>query len=96
NYIRPQESGSHYHTKYLGVDGLFKVIADNPFSFSVNPYTTNQLYHTKHNFELKENDFVNVCLDLGMRGVGSAACGPDLFEKYEIPKSGKNKFKITF
>ena len=96
NYIRPQESGSHYHTKYLGVNGLFSVVADNPFSFSVNPYTTKQLYHTKHNFELKQNDFVNVCLDLGMRGVGSAACGPDLFEKYEIPKSGKNTFKITF
>lgn len=96
NYIRPQESGSHYHSKYLRINDLFTVTADNPFSFSVNPYTTEQLYKTKHNFELKENDFATVCLDLAMRGVGSSSCGPDLASEYEIPKSGKNTFKITF
>lgn len=96
NYIRPQESGSHYRSKYLRINDLFTVTADNPFSFSVNPYTTEQLYKTKHNFELKENEFVTVCLDLAMRGVGSSSCGPALLEKYEIPKTLKNTFKITF
>ena len=94
NYIRPQESGSHYACKYLAVENLFAVTAENPFSCSVNPYTTQQLRDTRHNFELKENDFVNVCIDVAMRGVGSHSCGPKLPEKYEIPKEAKNTFKF--
>ena len=96
NYIRPQESGSHYASKYLRLDGLFALTAEKEFSFSVNPYTTAQIIGAKHNFELPKNDFVNICVDLGMRGVGSHSCGPDLDEKYEIPKSSKNVFTFTF
>ena len=96
NYIRPQESGSHYASKYLCVKDLFALTAKNPFSFSVNPYTTKQLYNTLHNFELKENDFVNVCVDMAMRGLGSCSCDTKLEKKYEIPKSGRNVFKFEF
>ncbi len=96
NYVYPQESGSHYASKYLRVGNAFSLTAVSPFSFSVNPYTTKQLCETKHNFELKENNFVNVCIDLAMRGVGSHSCGPALDKKYEIPKSGKNTFKMVF
>ena len=96
NYIRPQESGSHFASKYLCVNNLFEVVAEKPFSFSVNPYTTKQLCDTKHNFELKKNDFVNVCIDLAMRGVGSYACGPELPKKYEIPREFSNTFKFVF
>ena len=95
-YIRPQESGSHYACKYMAVKDLFKVTAEQPFSFSVNPYTTKQLCETLHSFELEENDFVNVCIDIAMRGVGSHSCGPELPAEYEIPKTGKNTFKFTF
>ena len=95
-YIRPQESGSHYACKYMAVKDLFKVTADMPFSCSVNPFTTEQLRETLHSFELIENDFVNICIDLAMRGVGSKSCGPDLPSYYEIPKTLKNKFRFTF
>ena len=96
DYVRPQESGSHYATKYLAINDNFTVTADRAFSFSVNPYTTAQLRETKHNFELPKNDFVNVCLDLGMRGIGSYSCGPELGKRYEIPRGYCNKFTITF
>lgn len=96
NYVRPQESGSHYHSKYMSITNLFAVTAEKPFSFSVNPYTTAQLRDTKHQFELKENDFVNVCLDVAMRGIGTCACGPKLSEKYELKKKGSNVFVLTF
>ncbi len=94
NYVRPQESGSHYASKYLCIKDLFSVTAERPFSFSVNPYTTKQLYETLHNFNLKERGFTVVCLDLAMRGIGSFSCGPYLLPEYEIPKEGKNSFKI--
>lgn len=95
-YIRPQESGSHYACKYMAVKDLFKVTAEKPFSCSVNPYTTEQLRETLHSFELEENDFVNVCVDVAMRGVGSHSCGPDLPDEFEIPREGNNTFKFTF
>ena len=95
-YVRPQESGSHYACRYLAVRDLLAVTADAPFSFSLNPYTTRQLIDTSHHFALPENPFVTVCLDLAMRGVGSASCGPALDAEYEIPRKGKNNFTIVF
>ncbi len=96
DYIRPQESGSHFASKYLGVKNLFSLTAKKPFSFSVNPYTTKQLCETTHNFDLTQNDFVNICVDVAMRGVGSNSCGPELPKKHEIRKKGKNTFKFKF
>ncbi len=95
-YIRPQESGSHAECKYLRVNDVFVLTAEKPFSCSVNPYTTKQLYETTHNFDLKENDFVNICVDLAMRGIGSHSCGPQLNERYELPREGKNLFRFVF
>lgn len=95
-YLRPQESGSHYMTKYLQIDGLFSLTADEPFSQSVIPYSTEQLMNTAHNFELPKNDSVFVCIDLHQRGVGSHSCGPELDQKYEIPRVGKNRFRLVF
>ena len=95
-YIRPQESGSHHACQYLAVKDLFKVTAEKPFSCSVNPFTTAQLCETLHSFQLQKNDFVNVCIDLAMRGVGSHSCGPDLPDEYEIPRKFENTFKFTF
>ena len=96
NYIRPQESGSHYACKYLSLKDLFQLTAEKPFSCSVNPFTTAQLRDSLHDFELQKNDFVNVCVDLAMRGVGSHSCGPILPEQYEIPREGSNTFKLVF
>ncbi len=96
NYVRPQESGSHYASRYLCLKNLFAMTAEKSFSFSVNPYTTKQLCETAHSFDLPENSFVNVCVDLAMRGVGSHSCGPALEKEYEIPKTGKNVFTFTF
>ncbi len=96
NYIRPQESGSHYACKSLEVKELFSLTAEHLFSCSVNPFTTKQLCETKHLFELKENDFVNVCVDIAMSGIGSHSCGPELNENYQIPRRGKNVFRFVF
>ena len=40
--------------------------------------------YIRHNFELEGNHFVNICIDLAMRGVGSHSCGPDLLEQYRL------------
>ena len=95
-YVRPQESGSHFGTGFFSVDGLFTVVADKDFSFSVNPYSTKQIIESKHDFELPAVEFTNVCIDLFMRGVGTNSCGPDTNPEHEVPKSGENTIKIFF
>ena len=96
DYIRPQESGSHYGCSYLAIKNLFELTAEKTFSCSVNPYTTVQLRDTWHNFDLPENDFINICIDLALRGIGSNSCGAPLLPQYEISKDGKNIFKFRF
>lgn len=96
HYIRPQESGSHYAAKYVHIDKLVHIIADNEFSFSINPYSTRQLVETAHDYELEQNHYVNVCLDIAQRGIGSGSCGPDIEQRYEIPDKGSIQFKLIF
>ena len=95
-YIRPQENGSHYDTEYLRIDGAFSVTAEKPFSFSILPFTSEQLFDCKHAFELKRKGIVNVCIDLAMRGVGTHSCGPELLKEFEVPREGENEFTVIF
>ena len=78
------------------MENLFALTSETPFSFSINPYTTEQLVKSKHAYELKKNDFVYICIDVAMRGIGSSSCGVELDYQYEIPKTGKNIFTFNF
>lgn len=93
-WIKPQETGSHYGSERLKIDNAFTITAEKPFSFSVLPYSVEQLRKAKHHFELPKSDRVYVHLDVAMSGVGTASCGPKLAEKYQAPKKGKNTFRI--
>ncbi len=96
NYIKPQENGSHFSSTKLCVKNAFEITAEYPFSFSVLPYSTEQLMKSKHNFELGESSMTYINLDLAMSGIGSASCIVSLLDKYKAPKIGKNKFRIIF
>ena len=93
-YIKPQECGSHFGSTEVAFDCGIKITAEQPFSFSVLPYSAKTLARAKHDFELKEDGNVYVSLDIAMCGVGSSSCGPALAEKYRAPKEGSNKFRI--
>ena len=62
---------------------------------AVKAFSVNERIEQKAD-ELQENNFVNVCIDLAMRGLGSKSCGPDLAEEYEIPREFSNKFYFKF
>lgn len=99
NYIKPQECGSHYGTEWVllrGGDKLTEITAERAFSFSALPYTAEVLRNTAHNWELPKSDRTVVSIDLGMRGVGSNSCGPELAEEYEISNEDKLLFCIKF
>lgn len=100
DYIRPQENGSHYDCKHMTVrDRKAAIGFSNPdgFSFSASEYTQEELAEKRHNFELKKCKYNVICVDFAMAGVGSAACGPALAEKYRIklPKvTGKMQIRL--
>ena len=87
-YIVPQESGNHEALRWLAAHnakgkGLL-VRADTPFSGSMLPYTPAELNAARHPYDLPPSDRVHLNLDIRHRGLGSASCGPDTLEKYQI------------
>ena len=87
DYIRPQENGSHYGCTEMKITGEASVLKfTNPegFSFNASEYTQEELAAKKHNYELEKSGYTVVCADFAMAGVGSAACGPKLADKYRI------------
>jgi len=83
DYIKPQEHGNHYNTKYLKLgDYIFE--SNQGFEFNVSDYSKEELESKKHNFELEKDEFTNVRVDYKVSGIGSGSCGPQLMEKYQL------------
>ncbi|WP_320128333.1 glycoside hydrolase family 2 TIM barrel-domain containing protein [uncultured Sphaerochaeta sp.] len=86
DYVRPQENGSHYGTRWIEVKGL-RFESDTPFSFNASYYTDSELAEKKHNWELISSNSLLLHIDYRMSGVGSASCGPKLNDRYAINES---------
>ena len=87
DYIRPQENGSHYgctHMTVSSADTALSFSEPDGFSFSASVYTQEELASKRHNYELVKSGYSVICVDFAMAGVGSAACGPALAERYRI------------
>lgn len=88
DYIRPQENGSHWGCTRMSVtDGSVSLGFAEPegFSFSASEYTQEELASKRHNFELEKCGYTVICADFAMAGVGSAACGPQLPDRFRLP-----------
>lgn len=92
-WVRPQETGSHYASTCLKIGNL-QITAEKAFSFSVLPYSTQQLKNAQHDFELPDVDATYINLDIAMSGIGTNSCGPRLAEEYRAPRVGENTFRI--
>ncbi len=94
-YVNPQEHGNHFGAKMLKI-GKMCFTSENDFEFNVSKYSTNALYKAKHTDELKTDGKTHLRVDYKVSGVGSAACGPALAEKYQLnEKEIAFKFSIS-
>ncbi len=89
DYIRPQESGNRYATRYAAVydagkNGLLLYNVEDGFDFNASPYTAQELQAAAHNYELPQSDKTVIFADVMQSGVGSHACGPQLDDKYRL------------
>ena len=77
HYIRPQENGAHYGTRfaevYSNAAGLrFEPFGMEHFSFNAQHFTAQMLEDTKHDFELEPLEDTVVSLDWRMTGISEA------------------------
>ena len=83
NYIKPQEHGNHYDTKYLRL-GDFEFIAPNGFEFAVSEYSAPELEKKAHNYELVKSKHTHFRIDYKNSGIGSHSCSLPLADKYKM------------
>jgi beta-galactosidase len=98
DYIFPQENGSHYDSEYVALESdktSLEVFSDkNHFSFSVSPYTVQELTQKTHNYLLEKSGYTVLNVDYKMSGVGSNSCGPELEPIYRFSEKAF-RFNIT-
>lgn len=97
-YIRPQENGAHYGTRWAtvtSVAGQGVIFGADKFSFSVSHYTPEQLTATNYNWQLVPNKETTVFVDYRNAGVGSNSCGPELLPEYRISEK-EISFSFSF
>ncbi|MDO4507567.1 MAG: glycoside hydrolase family 2 TIM barrel-domain containing protein [Spirochaetales bacterium] len=86
-YIVPQENGLRTGTNYIELNAAGKTLhiqSEEAFSFSILPYTAQELFRCNHTHELKESSKWILSIDAVHRGVGTGACGPDTRDEYKI------------
>jgi beta-galactosidase len=93
-YVMPQEHGHHTDVRRLTLrnehgHGLH-ISGDPLFEFNVSHFTANDLYNAKHTPDLHPRPEVIVSLDAAHRGLGTASCGPDTLEQYQIREKEYN------
>ncbi|WHX26134.1 glycoside hydrolase family 2 TIM barrel-domain containing protein [Virgibacillus halodenitrificans] len=88
DYIYPQENGNRTDTKWVAFKESHGVgihaMSTSPFDFSAHHYTVDDMDQAQHLHQLNRHQAVFAHLDFAQHGIGSASCGPDLQEKYEL------------
>ncbi len=85
-YTVPQPTGNHTETRWMVLDpeGL-KVASNKLFQFSATPYSDANLKAARHINELEDDGLITVHIDAEQTGVGTATCGPDVYDRYRLP-----------
>jgi len=76
-YIRPQEHGNHFGTRFLEMENGLKFVADETFEINVSEYTSKMLTETTHRHLLQKSGSVIVRIDYRNAGVGSDQLYPE-------------------
>lgn len=97
-YVHPQENGNLSEVTRLELRGpragLLRVQADTEFNTTVRPWSAHALARAAHPTDLQAHDVVWLTVDAAVNGVGTAACGPDVFEPYRL-RPGRYSWEFT-
>lgn len=85
-YVYPQENGNRMDVRWVALgngrgEGLLATGMPT-LNFSAHRYTALDMDKARHQHELAKRDFITLNLDYAQHGIGSASCGPAVFEQY--------------
>ena len=87
-YVRPQEYGAHEQCRWFSlrdhVGQGIRITLPKPISFSARPHHDDALNAAETLAELSPSETTEVHIDAAMRGLGTAACGPDVLPEYLV------------
>ena len=92
-YVMPQENANRTAVRWMACTEMTKnngvlIVGKQPLSMSVWPYTQENLEEAKHTFDLNEEEYLTLNIDLKQMGVGGndswSPVGQPM-EKYQIP-----------
>ncbi len=92
HYERPQENGNRCDTYFVNI-GKLNVTGSEKFEFSVHDYSFDNLMNANHKGEIEKSDTNYLYVDYKQRGLGSASCGPEPEEEYELKP---HSFRFSF
>lgn len=95
NYVMPQENGNRTETRWLKLTNNKKsgiaIIGMSEFSFSVWPYSSENIEQAKHPYELTPQNYYTLNIDYAQTGLGGTLS--HLLPKYTL-KSGEYNFQF--
>lgn len=99
HFDMPQETGTRTEVRQLQVkssEGNFNVYGNDTFSYSIHPWSLENLRAARHPSELEEDDCYYLYIDYKMRGLGSMSCGPEPEEEFDfVPHDFKFVFGVN-
>jgi beta-galactosidase len=104
-YARPQETGHRSRLRQLAltsggtevvrIEALPDTRGRRP-GFTLSRHTPQQLAHAAHPFELPESTASHLIVDAAQHGLGSRACGPDVWPEFALrPESRTIRLRIA-
>ncbi|MFC9647224.1 MULTISPECIES: glycoside hydrolase family 2 TIM barrel-domain containing protein [unclassified Streptomyces] len=105
DYARPQETGHRSRlrelaltsagTEVLHITTLPDTRGRRP-GFTLSRHTPQQIARARHPFELPESTTSHLIIDAAQHGLGSRACGPDVWPEFALrPESRTVRLRIT-
>lgn len=95
SYAKPQENGNRTDTRWIKLSSTdksgIKITGKPLFGFSVWPYSASNINKAKHPYELKQQGFYTLNIDLKQAGLGGTLS--ETLPHYQL-KSGKYSFEF--
>ena len=87
-YVRPQEYGAHEQCRWFRLTNArgagVQVTLPQPLSFTARPHHDDDLNEAETLADLRQNETTEIHIDAAIRGLGTAACGPDTLPAYLV------------
>ncbi len=83
--VRPQESSRRAMVSSVQIADSLKARFGSPVGLTIRPWSPYQVAKTSHDHLLGPSSTAHIVFDFACSGVGTAACGPGVLPKYQLP-----------